>query len=135
MATNQDLTFIKGDTVTLRVTVSDAGGSPVDLTTPVATVRMTAKLNKTDDDINAAISAIANNNHISADPANGVTVFELLSTATGSTVGTIDGTDITEGKYSYDIQYATDGPPVGIYTFIKGTLTVDAEITKTNSAA
>ena len=136
MPSNVDLSFVKGDTVTLLATVLDVNNQPVDLTSPASVCRFTAKAAITDADGTAGgISMVDNQSHASANPSQGITVFELLSTASGSGIGGLDGTNIQEGKYFMDIQYATNGPPVGIYTFIKGTLTVNAEVTETNSVA
>ena len=136
MPSQADLDIVKGDTVTLRVTVLDANSTPVDLTTPASVCRFTAKADITDaDGTPGGISMVDNQLHADADPANGITNFELLSAASGSGIGALDGSDIPEGKYFMDFQYTTDGPPIGVYTFIKGTLTVNAEVTKTNSVA
>lgn len=106
----QDLTFVRGDTETVQVTVTSDGSTPVDITgrTYAAQLRVNPDI--------AAISATAT--CTVTDGANGVMQAVFSATATAA---------LAPGYYSWDLQ-ETNGAIVT--TILAGTVTVLADVTR-----
>lgn len=106
----QNLTFVRGDTETVQVTMTSDGSTPVNITgrTYAAQLRTTPDI--------SAISATAA--CAITDAANGVmqAVFTATSTA-----------DLDPGYYYWDLQ-ETNGSTVT--TVLQGTVTVLADVTR-----
>lgn len=119
--------FYRGDTVTYKVTISDANG-PINLTSPAAVLTLTLKSDTVDLDTDALIKVTDNQSHGSSDPAQGVSVFELASVSSTPGVSQ-DGTDIPVGSYFYDIQYSVTGSPPIVKTTESGKVSVSQDVT------
>jgi len=106
----QNLTFVRGDTETVQVTMTSDGSTPVNITgrTYAAQLRTTPDI--------AAISATAT--CAITDAANGVmqAVFSATSTAA-----------LDPGYYYWDLQENASGT---ITTVLQGTVTVLADVTR-----
>lgn len=81
--------IVKGDTVELKVTLTDSDGNAIDITG--YTVYFTAKKNYSDSDSEAVITKEVTSH---SDPSNGITKITLDSTET----------DVDARYYYYDIQ-------------------------------
>ncbi len=112
MATLQNITIYRGDDVTFQITFKDNSGTAVDITG--ATLYFTAKTNNDDADGSAVIQS---SNSTLSDPSNGI----------GEAVLSNSDTDVTPGKYFYDIQIITAGGE--ITTAMIGKVTVKQDIT------
>ena len=110
-----EIEIYKGDTKTIQVTVKDADGVVLDLTsyTMLMTVKKTASLS----DSAAAFQATA----VIASPATGVGVFTLTHAQT----------NITAGTYYYDVQI-NDGT-TSVYTVMSSLFNVLQDITESTS--
>lgn len=107
-----EISVYRGDTATITVTITDADGI-FDLTG--YTVKLTVKDADVDTDANAIIGPIT---ATVSSPATGVGVFALSKT----------NTDVTAGKYIYDVQI-NDGS-TDVKTVTKSTFTVVQDVTK-----
>ena len=111
----------RGDTRTLKVTITDGAGVPIDITGHK--LYFTLKANKTDADIAAALQVSA-----------------LMPTGANSTAGigyltitSADTNSVTPGRYYYDIQWVQPGPVPFVKTMDEGRVRVLADITRTTS--
>lgn len=106
----QDLTFVRGDTETVQVTVTSDGSTPINITGRTYAAQL-----RTNPDI-STISATATCSV--TDGANGVmqAVFSATSTAA-----------LSPGQYYWDLQ-ETNGAIVT--TILSGTVTVLADVTR-----
>lgn len=110
----EDLTIIKGDTFIKSLYFkSEVTGLPVDITG--STVIFTAKIDKTDPDVDAVIQV---KKSVHDDPTQGFTILELEP----------DDTDVTAQLYCYDIQFTTASGRV--YTLQYGELEIIEDTTK-----
>lgn len=111
-----DITIIKGDDKNLVVTVTDDNGDAIDITG--YTIFFTAKTNQDDIDANAVISKDVTS-HTS--PSEGISTIALASS----------DTDVTAGRYWYDIQIKdTSGKITSTSPY---TLTITQDITERTS--
>ena len=106
----QNLTFVRGDTETVQVTMTSDGTTPVDITgrTYAAQLRSTPDI--------ATISASAS--CAVTDAANGVMTATFSASVTS---------DLSPGMYYWDLQ-ETNGTTVT--TVLAGTVTVLADVTR-----
>jgi hypothetical protein len=106
----QDLTFTRGDTETIQVTMTSDGTTPVDITgrTYASQLRVTPDI--------AAISATATCAII--DAANGVLTVTFSPTSTAT---------LDPGYYYWDLQENSAGT---ITTVMSGVVTVLADVTR-----
>lgn len=106
----QNLTFVRGDTETVQVTMTSDGSTPVNITGRTYAAQL-----RTNPDI-AAISATATCSV--TDGANGVMSAVFAASATA---------DLVPGMYYWDLQ-ETNGSV--ITTVLAGTVTVLADVTR-----
>jgi len=106
----QNLTFVRGDTETVQVTMTSDGSTPVNITG-----RTYASQLRTNPDI-ATISATATCSITNA--ANGVMQAVFSATATAA---------LDPGYYYWDLQENASG---AITTVLQGTVTVLADVTR-----
>jgi len=106
----QNLTFVRGDTETVQVTMTSDGSTPVNITG-----RTYASQLRTNPDI-ATISATATCSITNA--ANGVMQAVFSATATAA---------LDPGYYYWDLQENASGT---ITTVLQGTVTVLADVTR-----
>ena len=84
-----EITIVRGDTPTIKITVTDSDGAVFDLTN--YTARLTVKEDALSKDADAAIGPVTGT--IST-PTNGIITFPL----------SVTNTDQSPGIYSYDVQ-------------------------------
>lgn len=101
MASNQDFTLNQYRSNPLVITVQDQAGNAVDLTNPTATMRLVAKVRRSDPDTEAVLDIDDTPADPDADPVNGVTVFNVLPRESAD--GAKDGAGMAEGAYYYDV--------------------------------
>lgn len=120
MAKNQDITVKRGNTLPIDLTITDATGTPVDLTG--ATVYFTAKTAESDTDATDTNASIKKDVTDHTDPTAGETTILLDA----------DDTTVNPGNYFYDItvKYAAVGgaEPV-VNTVVEGKLKIDGKPT------
>lgn len=107
------LSIFRGDSKTIRITVTDELGVAVDLTG--WKVFFTAKESETDSDDDAVIKIDVD----PTDPTNGIADIDFEPA---------DTNDLTPADYIYDIQVIKDNGDV--VTFIKDKLRIVADITR-----
>lgn len=113
ISTRLDITCRKGDTFSLDVTVKDAAGVAVDVSTSAYTFNMEVRASDTD-----AATVIASSDFGYTGDANG----SLVITATAAVMAAI-----ASGMYVYDIQ-ATSAVPT-VQTWFHGLFIVNEDIT------
>jgi len=109
--------FARGDDWTIKYTMTDESGTPIDITGN--TYWVTLKANRTDSDPGAAqVSVVASGTNAT----NGIVIVAISSTVTAT---------ITPGTYFYDLQEVdTLG---NVYTLLLGRVKVERDITISTS--
>jgi hypothetical protein len=107
------MTIVRGDTKNFTVTVKDSDGDPFDLTSYTMVMTVKTDVDQLDDDATFQSTATITS------PETGVGTFKLLPSET----------DVTPGKYIYDIQIS-DGT-TNVYTIVQKTeLIIVADVTR-----
>jgi hypothetical protein len=107
----------RGDTRTIRVTITDDAGAPIDISGH--SLWLTLKTSITDPDASAILQVSALM-PAGGDSASGIGYLTLSSADT-------DG--LTPGKYPYDIQWVQPGSPPIVKTVDAGKLKVMPDVT------
>lgn len=115
MVNNLDLTAKRGDTLVLRLTITE-NGVAVNIT--AWTFWLTIKTKETDADVSAVIQKKVTSH---TDPTNGKTAI----------IASASETDVLLGKYFYDVQYKDDAGV--IVTPVSGIINFTRDITRSIS--
>ena len=117
MASNQDLSLIRGDTATYTITIVDSDSVAVDITGWI--VWMTIKENFSDTDLQAKVQKEVT---VHTNPTGGITTITIAASDTAS----LDG-----GTYKYDIQFKK--LDATIETVLYGDFVISEDVTRSVS--